>query len=293
LDAGSQPGEGVYAVDEFLVYHADVLTDRNGHELDAGLDGNAVATAVGLGVTFKLPRVETYWSLSAGLPAGRASVVTRQPPLSIVRAGIGDLYVQPIKLGWRVGAADIVTGYSFYAPVGGFAPAGSAGLGQGQWTHELSGGGTLFFGKGGMWRASALASIDVHGRKRGIDITRGTTIQIQGGFGVQFLRILNAGIASYALWQVSDDEGADLPPTLRGARDSAYGLGPEVDLTLLPVRARVSVRYEHDVATAARPLGQILVIAFTPLLWRPPTTPSARKAPRPAPQFELDVAPAN
>jgi hypothetical protein len=290
LDAGSQPGEGLYAVDEFLFYHADILTDGNGNEVPAGFDGNFIATSVGLGATFKLRRIDTYFSAAAGLPAGRATVVTHKPPNGFERAGLGDLYVQPIKLGWRLAAADIVTSYGFYAPTGGFVPSGSGGFGQGQWTHELSGGGTLRFGKDGIWRVSALASLDSHGRKRGVDVTRGTSLQIQGGFGLTLFRLLDMGIASYALWEVSDDLGAQVPASLRGARDRAYGLGPEVDLTIPPVRGRVTLRFEGDLWAASRPLGQIFFVAFTPVLWSPPEQRGTHAAPPTSPPVEVNIA---
>jgi hypothetical protein len=293
LDAGSQPGEGLYAVDEFLFYRADILTDRNGNEIPAGLEANAVATAIGLGATFRLKRFDTYFSVATGLPAGRATAVTHEPPLGIERAGIGDLYVQPIKLGWRLASVDVVTSYGFYAPTGAFAPSGSGGLGQGQWTHEFSGGGTLRLGKGQVWRASALASLDFHGRKRGIDVTRGTSIQIQGGLGVTFFRLLDVGIASYALWEVSTDRGADVPATLRGTHERDYGVGPELDVTIPPVRGRITLRFEADVSAATRPLGQIFFVAFTPILWRPAAAGKANASPPISPPVEVDIAAAD
>ena len=76
------------------------------------------------------------------------------------------------------------------------------------------------------------------------------------------------GVASYALWQLTDDTGRDLPETLRGLRDRAFGLGPEVDVNLKSIRSRIAVRYCHDVAVRARPLGQVLVVGFTILAFQ-------------------------
>jgi hypothetical protein len=71
------------------------------------------------------------------------------------------------------------------------------------------------------------------------------------------------GLAAYALWQVRDDRGADLPEPLRGARDRAFGLGPEIDITVAPIRSRITLRYCRDVVVNARPLGQVLVVGLT------------------------------
>jgi hypothetical protein len=78
---------------------------------------------------------------------------------------------------------------------------------------------------------SGLASYDLNRRARGIDLTRGDTVQFQGGAG-KTLGIVDFGLVGYALWQVRDDRGNDLPESVRGARDRAFGLGPEIDFTL-------------------------------------------------------------
>jgi hypothetical protein len=48
----------------------------------------------------------------------------------------------------------------------------------------------------------------------------------------------------------------------------AFGLGPEIDITLAPVRSRITLRYCHDVAVNARLLGQVMVIGLTILARR-------------------------
>jgi hypothetical protein len=95
-------------------------------------------------------------------------------------------------------------------------------------------------------------------RQRGIDITRGDLVQIQGGIGTSLLRKLaETGIAGYALWQVRDDRGTALPPVLAGARDRVYGLGPEGAMLIKAMHGQVRVRYEWDFGVRARPQGHI------------------------------------
>jgi hypothetical protein len=267
LLAGSQPGRGVYVSDRFLRYSANELIDRSGHRIPVGLDLDAVANAIGVQVTFPLPWHSIYMNASVGVPAARVGLQTDRPEASIDRYGFGDLYVQPLKIGRKMSQTDIVAGYSFYAPTGHFTPRTSNGVGRGYWTHQFSLGSTVYFDRAKTWHASALASYDLNQRKQGIDLTRGDTVQVQGGTG-KTLGIVNVGLAAYALWQVRDDRGSALPEALRGARDRVFGLGPEVDITLAPIRGRVTLRYCHDIAVKARPLGQILVIGLTVLAHR-------------------------
>jgi hypothetical protein len=267
LLAGSQPGSGLYVADRFLRYSANDLFDRNGRRIPIGLDLDAIANAIGVQVTFKLHGNSTYMNASLAVPAARISLQTDRPEASVDRFGFGDIYVQPIKLGWKLPRADIVLGYSFYAPTGRFTPRGSGGIGRGHWTHQFSLGSAVYFDRAKTWHISALASYDLNLRKRDIDITRGDTVQIQGGAG-KTLGIVAVGLAGYSLWQVRDDHGADVPEALRGARDRAVGLGPEIDITLAPIRSRITLRYCHDLVVTARPLGQILVIGLTVLAVR-------------------------
>jgi hypothetical protein len=269
LFAGSQPNSGLYVVDEFASYGANELFDRFGNRVPVGLDLDAWANPVGFQLTFKLPRPSMYMNVSAAAPIASVSLQTNQPLASVDTFGLGDVYVQPMKIGWKMPQLDIVAGYAFYAPTGLYVPRGSGGIGLGQWTHEFSLGSTVYFDRAKTWSISGLASYDLNQRKEGIDITRGDTIQFQGGIGKTLrrpgktLRSLDMGLAGYGLWQVRADRGADLPDALRGARDLDLGLGPEMDVSLAPIRSRITVRYCRDVVVKARPLGLVLVIALT------------------------------
>ena len=152
-----------------------------------------------------------------------------------------------------------------------------AGVDVGNATTEvavLSLGGIVYFDRAKRWSVSALTSFDLNQRKEGIDITRGDTFQFQGGAGKVFrrpgknLQTVGIGVAGYGLWQVLDDRGADLPAALRGARDLALGVGPEINSTLAPIRSQITVRYCRDIEVKARQMGQILVIQLAILARR-------------------------
>jgi hypothetical protein len=269
LLAGSQPDSGLYVVDQFASYGANEVFDRAGNRVPVGLNLDAWANPVGFQLTFKLPWRSMYVNASLAGPIANVSLQTNEPLASVDTFGFGDVYAQPVKVGWKLTQLDIVAGYAFYAPTGLYIPRGSGGIGLGQWTHEFSLGSAVYFDRAKTWNISGLASYDLNQRKEGIDITRGDSIQFQGGAGKTLrragktLRRVDMGLAGYGLWQVRDNRGADVPDTLRGARDLDLGLGPEIDISLAPIRSRITVRYCRDVIVKARPLGQILFIALT------------------------------
>src|SRR5262245_11418669 len=209
LGAGSQPDSGLYFVDRVVSYRADEIVDRNGHRVPVDVDLAARANGSGSSGPLELPWPSIYVNASIGIPIAHVTLQTDRPEVGVDKLGLGDLYVQPMKLGWKLRQFDVVTGYGFYAPTGHFDPGGHDSVGSGQWTHEFSLGGTVYFDREKAWRISALASYNLNQQKRDIDITRGDTVQIQGGVGVTLLRVLDVGLAGYALWQVKDDAGAD------------------------------------------------------------------------------------
>jgi hypothetical protein len=269
LCAGCVPKPGISIQGMFIGYSSGALVDRNGHELPVNIALAAHAGVLGVEATFELPSIKTYLTAAIGVPLARVSGVGDRPQASIDKYGLGDLHLRPMELGWKLPQAEIVAAYTMYIPTGSFEPGGNDGVGSGNLTQEASLGGTVYFDRAKQWRLSALASLEVNGRKRAVDIKRGASVQVQGGIGAEFFRIFEIGVAGYALWQVTDDTGSDLPDVLRGARDRAYGLGPEIGVDVVPLRSRLTVRYEHDLMVASRPFGQVLVLQLAVLAWSP------------------------
>lgn len=266
LDAGVQPEPGIYIADRLLSYRSDTLIDREGSALAVGLDLSVLANVIGVAAVFDLGG--TYLTSAVAVPVASVSVATRRPEASIDRFGLADLYLQPIRLGWRLPRFDAVTSYAVYAPTSRLAPGGAGDVGRTQWAHEFAAGGSVYFAARS-WRFTALASYILNMRKVDVDITRGDTVQVQGGVGGRVYGPLEAGFAAYALWQVRDDRGSALPPVLAGARERTFGVGPELGLTVPAIRSRFTLRYEHDFGVRARPEGGILLFGVAFAAWRP------------------------
>jgi hypothetical protein len=211
-----------------------------------------------------------FLTASAGGPIAQFRLnVANSPEIGSDRLGLGDPYIQPFGLGWRKGRFDLVTSYGIYLPTGRSVLAGGNGDSSGQITNEFSGGGSIYF-KDRSRFLTALASYQLNSRQRGIEITRGDSVQLQGGIGTElFAKLVETGIAGYSLWQVRDDRGTQLPPVLAGARDRVYGLGPEGAVLIKPIQAQLRARYEWDFGVRARPQGHIFVVGISFLVHRP------------------------
>lgn len=273
IDAGAQPEPGLYLAHRIVRFDASRLRDRHGRLVPIeGLDIDVVAGVFGIALTLKPPGAP-YLSWAAGVPLARISLNADDPRASVDRAGFGDVFVQPLRVGWRTPHVDVGASYAFYAPTGRFEPRRGGGIGRGFWAHQFSLGVAVRGDLERRIRGSVLLSYDLNRPKRGIDIQRGNTFQIQGGAGTRVLDWLDAGLAGFALWQVTDDRGADVPEVLRGARDRVFGLGPEVDILIPALRLRIGLRAEWDFGVRSRPQGRILVASLTYAAWRPARAP--------------------
>jgi hypothetical protein len=272
LDAGTIPPPGLYVVDRAVAYNADELRDRNGNVIPTGtLEMQGLSNAVGISYTFKLPQGCTSLTSRAAAPITRLKLnIADRPEASFDRFGLNDIFIEPLQWGCQTGQFDVVASYSLYIPTGQFLLGGGKGVSSGNITHEFSWGGSIYRSKERTSFVTALASYNLNLRKRNIDITRGDTFQIQGGAGVsRYNHVLEAGLAGYALWQVRDDRGADLPPVLRGGSDRVYGLGPEVAVFIKSINTQIRTRYEWEFGVRSRPQANIFVVGLNILVHHP------------------------
>ena len=270
LDAGRVPPPGLYAIDRVVWYGADEVRDRAGNRVPVG-DLRLLGISNAMGLSYTLTRGSRSFTATVAAPLARLRLnIHDRPEASLDRFGLGDIYIQPGRLGWRSGRVDLVGSYGLYIPTGTSPLAGGSGLSRGHVTNEFSAGGTIFVDRNRTSFLTALASYDLNLRKRGIDITRGATLQVQGGAGASLLnRVVEAGLAFHGLWQVRDDRGADLPDALRNARDRVYGLGPDVAVLLEAIRSQIRVRYEWDIGVRSRPQGNVFVVGLNVTLQSP------------------------
>jgi hypothetical protein len=270
LDAGTIPEPGLYLVDRGAIYQARELRGTNGNVVPlSAFYFRASANELGLIYTKKLSW-GAFLTIGAGAPISRLKLnVPDLLEAGVDRFGFGDVYVQPFGLGWRHPHSEVLTSYGIYVPTDKSELAGGKGLSSGEITHEFSLGGSQYF-KDRTVFLTGLASYQLYRKQRGIDVTRGDAVQVQGGAGIRLLKhFIETGVASYALWQVRDHRGTGLPPVLRTARDRVHGVGPEVAVLIPPLRGQLRVRYEWDLSVQARPQGHIFVADLFFLVHKP------------------------
>jgi hypothetical protein len=292
----AMPAPGVYGVLYNYFYTTDRLNDSDGDEITS----ITINPGPGPGVTLNVDvDVDVYalaptliwvspWKLlgakygalilpsfaNTSVAASLATETGRGIDPETSQFAVGDLFVQPLWLGWTLRHWDFALGYGFYAPVGKYntstltLPRGASvtaeaadNIGLGFWSHQVQGAVTWY-----PWVHKATAVVtaltyEIHGNKEDFDLTPGQNFTWNWGIS-QFLPLrkdqtllLEAGVTGYSSWQITDDSGSD--PRNTGVRDQVHAVGGQLGLTSVPWAASLHVRYFGEFAAQDRFQGQV------------------------------------
>ena len=266
MKSGSQPPPGFYL--GYMAYNYDTsrIVTQGGQEIS--LQGSLQAWAHLATIWLVTDRriLGANYSAMTVLPFNNLTINAPRLDLTTRNYGFGDLYVQPINLGWHTKRADVMTWYGFFAPTG--SQAHQTGLGM--WSHELAVGGTFYLNEKRTWHASALPVFEFHGKKQNSDVRVGNILTLKGGVGKTSKQILDVGMAYYAQWKLTDDSGLGLPPIVQNrlGKNRNFGLGPEASL-VLPLKKDLTrlmifdIKYFFETGTVLDTKGRVLVMTIT------------------------------
>ena len=295
------PAPGFYVALYNYFYTTDRLNDRHGDKVNSvtinpgpgkgvtlGVDVNvdlyAVAPAL-LWVSDWKPLGAKYGALIApsfanvSLEATLSTATGRGGTAEAGNFNVGDLFVQPVWLGWTLKHWDFALGYGFYAPAGKYdtetvtLPGGSSvkvekadNIGFGFWTHQFQGvvGWYPWEHKG--TAVTAGLTYEIHTGKDGFDLTPGNNLTLNWGIS-QFLPLtkdqkllLEVGPAGYSSWQITDDTGRDaVSPSVH---DEVHAVGGQLGLAYVPWNAAMNFKYFYEFAAKDRFQGQALTFSL-------------------------------
>lgn len=293
------PEPGFYGVAYNYGYTSDRLNDRNGNKV------SSVTVGPGSGVTLNVDvDVDVYalaptfiwvsnWKVlgakygayispsfaNSSVGASLSTQSGRGLDAETSQFDVGDLFVQPLWLGWSRKHWDFALGYGFYAPVGRYntetatlpviGPITTEALdniGLGFWTHQIQDAVSWYPWEHRATAVSAALTYEIHHEKEDFDLTPGQNLTLNWGIS-QFLPLkkdqallLEVGPAGYSSWQITDDSGsAARNPTVH---DEVHAVGGQLGLTYVPWNAGLNVHYFYEFAAEDRFQGQALVVSL-------------------------------
>jgi len=273
--SGSQPEPGFYALAFYYRYGTDLL--RNGDGEEVGFETNDPGDLTVNSFAPMLWWVTDHKVLGANYGAllvlPIANIGLEVPILdrkSETGTALGDLYFQPVNLGWHRERADFTAGLAFFAPTGRYEADADDNVGLGMWTFELNAGTSIFLDEARSWHLATTAYYETHSEKKDSDAKVGDIITLEGGFGKSFMEgALTVGAAYFAQWKITDDDfGTDfeLPLGREIGKHKVYGFGPEVTVPLATSEkliALVNIRYLWETGARTKTEGHALAITAT------------------------------
>jgi hypothetical protein len=262
LKSGSQPGPGVYALTpSFYRASYDGLRNASGDKV-TNLDVSMSFLITGAQVTTEKKFLGATYGFQV-LPIFINNRLTFPTPNVEKSTGMGwgDMYFQPVNLGWRTKKADFLAAYGIWAPTG------TQGRTLHFWGHELAGGTTYYFDEKKNWHLAGTAFFDMQQTRKDQDIRVGNYLTLEGGAGRSFMKgAINVGAAYAFQWKVSDDSGSAVPAISRGNRNRVYAAGPSVSMPVFakgPVVALVNASYLWEFGARTNFEGDVFIVGLT------------------------------
>ncbi len=146
--------------------------------------------------------------------------------------GMGDPYAIPFNASWAVSSMWVLsTQYSFWAPIGEYAPNRSDNVGLGYWSHDVRG--TVSYlplGNPGLLLSASLL-YEVNGRKEGYDLRPAPHTSMELGASMALSDRLIVGGMMGAIWEVADASGAN---ATEDGRDRMLNAALEISYWFIP-----------------------------------------------------------
>ncbi len=273
LMSGTQAGPGFYVPVMYFDYGIDTLRESSGEAIPT--QGKITTKAIAPMALWVSEKKLLGGNYSLLIAPAMTSNTLEVPLLSSSETSsweLGDLYVQPINLGWHLQQADFIAGLGIFAPTGKYEFAGDENNGLGMWSYELFAGTTIYPGKDKNWHMAASVFWETHGKKEGTDIRVGDLLTIEGGVGRNFLGgAASAGLAFYAQWKLTQDDFgslASVSPDLLASpsKHKVFALGPDLTIPIASsnkLYALVNMRYFWEFDANSTSEGETFLLTLT------------------------------
>lgn len=261
LNTAEQPAPGFTYANFFTVYPTDAYKNKDGNKapIDFGLD--LVADMNVLAYTPKKKILGATYSASIPVPIVNSAVTIPRIGVGVEGGGIGDIYIEPLSLGWTMKKGKVRAAY------GVSAPTGSDSTTSDYWGHQFTLGGTYNPGKTGLWQINASSVWEAHHKKRKSDVKVGNNVTFEYGVGKTFVRnsgkhLYQFGVVGYSQFQLTNDSGPDVTPLNVGEKDRVHAVGPEFGVILPAKKFNFLVRVLPEYGARSRTQGVTVVVSF-------------------------------
>jgi hypothetical protein len=286
LNAGILPSPGFTYANISIGYYSSSFIGANGHAIPATGSYNVWAIEnvlyyvpnlkiAGGNLGFNLILTPATGSLDADLviPAlGNANLSGAGGG-----AGLADLYIQPLTLGWHKKRVDFLVADGLMLPTGRYSPGATNNVGTGYFGNHLETGSTVYITKNRATSANLFTDWEVHGSRDGTNNTSKTPGQAftdEWGLGQiiplkkDFSKLAQVGIIGYDQWQVTAN-GGTMPvgpitaPASLLPYYSAHAVGLQTGFIMPAKNLTLNFKWEHEYNANSHFIGNTFVFGGT------------------------------
>ncbi len=294
------PDPGFYTLMYAPYYHTGQYKDSNGNTVNSvsgiSVRGRLVTLGFATDVDVETISPEFLWVPRWTIPGGGkfGAYVAPQFANSNVSASLetvtgrdvssnhsqfaaGDLYVQPLWMGWETSHWDTSVAYGVYAPTGkyntqivglrlsgltftGIAPNN---VGLGFWEHQFQSAVAWYPWQDKRTAVSLAETYEISQQQQGTGITPGSYFTLNWGIS-QYIPLrsdrkllLEIGPAGYCEWQTSYDHGSGVDPT-DNPLSKVFAAGFQTGLTYVPWHAFINFRFSSEFDAVSRFQGDTI-----------------------------------
>ena len=267
INSGVTPASGWSYANAPLYYARDRKTGPNGDTAATGAQAVFLDMNTLLWVSEKFARLGgAKFSAVVTQPIAHNSLTSDTDGRISGATGLGDLYIQPVILGWEYRRADIRLIYGVLAPTGRFEAGADDNVGSGYWTHALASGQTFYLTEDRAINLSIFEMYEIHTRQEGTDIRPGDTFNLDYSlmrlFPVRQGLRLQLGLAGYASWQTSDKTGPHVTAAQAATRYRVDALGLAANVPLPERNMSFGIRYFKELSSRSTFEGYSLQASF-------------------------------
>jgi hypothetical protein len=277
-DMAVPPQPGFYYAQYNFVYTTDKLLDGNGDEVKSITSGPVTVNisgfqldSWGIAPTFIWVTEKKLFGGDYGIivaptivknqPAATLSTLRINGELSTDNAGLGDLFVQPLWLGWHGERYDLSLGLGLYLPIGEYESGAANNIGMGFMTGQVQGAGYFYLDKQQTSALMLAATYEMHTEKLGTVINPGDHFTLEYGFSQYLTPQLEVGLTGSNQWQIQGDDGSDTMALYMG-KNQVHSLGGQVGYWITP-QFNLAAKYNWEYGAKARFEGHTFGLNFT------------------------------
>ncbi|HYV00533.1 MAG TPA: transporter [Pyrinomonadaceae bacterium] len=267
LNSGLQTPEGFTYANQFIWYPATKFKDQNGDTAPIDFDLDLLVDLNMLAYTSKAKFLGANYGMAVVVPIVNSPVSLPRLGAGINPTGIGDLYVEPINLGWKLKKADVKVAYGFVAPTGKFDETGSDTTTTDYWGHEITFASTIYLDKTKLTQFSFSTNWEFHQKQRHEDLKVGNNMTLEAGVGKIFVKnqgkqLIQFGVIGYSEFQLTNDSGTAVPPLTANNKDRVFAIGPEFGVILPTKKFNFLARVLPEFGARNRTQGVTVVFAI-------------------------------